>query len=166
MPYREQIGGGNVPRTGGPSGGPVGDLEPPAQPTLDGGPAARAAAEAAPEPPAARPRAVPGETAIDDAKPARREDAAAQQRAAEAAAQARREAQRPRIGDLIPADGPKVSAEERSRVKDEFFKVIAGKYAGLTVKPDAIAINRSNEQDWVIVSGEIRNSAGEEVGFF
>ncbi|GGS88437.1 phage minor capsid protein [Nonomuraea spiralis] len=39
LPYREQIGAGNIPRAGGPKGGPVGDLEPPKDngPTLDRG---------------------------------------------------------------------------------------------------------------------------------
>lgn len=39
--YREQPGAGNTPPRGGPQGGPAGDLAPPSQPTLDGGPAAR-----------------------------------------------------------------------------------------------------------------------------
>jgi hypothetical protein len=39
LPYREQIGAGNHPGSGGPEGGPAGDLGPPHEPTLDGGPA-------------------------------------------------------------------------------------------------------------------------------
>lgn len=41
LPYRERIGAGNIPPHRGPGGGPAGDLTPPVQPTLDGGPAAR-----------------------------------------------------------------------------------------------------------------------------
>ncbi|GAA2298364.1 hypothetical protein GCM10010402_66220 [Actinomadura luteofluorescens] len=39
--YREQPGAGNVPPRGGAQGGPAGDLGPPREPTLDGGPAPR-----------------------------------------------------------------------------------------------------------------------------
>ncbi|TYK47164.1 phage minor capsid protein [Actinomadura decatromicini] len=39
--YREQPGAGNTPPRGGPQGGPAGDLGPPREPTLDGGPAPR-----------------------------------------------------------------------------------------------------------------------------
>ncbi|GHH67572.1 hypothetical protein GCM10017673_14790 [Streptosporangium violaceochromogenes] len=41
LPYREQVGAGNIPGPGGPKGGPVTDLQPPVQPTLDGAPGAR-----------------------------------------------------------------------------------------------------------------------------
>ncbi|MGS2641689.1 phage minor capsid protein [Streptosporangium sp. G12] len=34
LPYREQIGAGNIPRAGGPKGGPVTDLQPPVQQRL------------------------------------------------------------------------------------------------------------------------------------
>ncbi|MEV4461480.1 phage minor capsid protein [Microbispora sp. NPDC049633] len=93
LPYREQIGAGNLPKPGGPSGGPVADLEPPVQPTLDGGPAPRPGAAAVPEP--ARPGApARGQLSLDDATPVRRDDLAAQQQAAEeAAAKARRKAE-------------------------------------------------------------------------
>ncbi|MEV1202803.1 phage minor capsid protein, partial [Microbispora rosea] len=67
LPYREQIGAGNVPKPGGPSGGPVSSLEPPVQPTLDGGPAPRPGA-AAQEPPTPRPaEPARGLLSIDDA---------------------------------------------------------------------------------------------------
>ncbi|WP_242908686.1 phage minor capsid protein [Actinomadura terrae] len=39
--YREQPGAGNTPPRGGAPGGPAGDLGPPTEPTLDGGPAPR-----------------------------------------------------------------------------------------------------------------------------
>jgi hypothetical protein len=42
LPYQEQIGAGNIPRAGGPAGGPAQDLGPTVQPTLDGGPASQA----------------------------------------------------------------------------------------------------------------------------
>lgn len=41
LPYRERPGAGNTPPRGGAQGGPAGDLAPPSQPTLDGGPAQR-----------------------------------------------------------------------------------------------------------------------------
>ncbi|MER7363582.1 phage minor capsid protein [Nonomuraea wenchangensis] len=39
LPYREQIGAGNIPKAGGPKGGPITDLTPPVQQTLDTTPA-------------------------------------------------------------------------------------------------------------------------------
>ncbi|GII84587.1 hypothetical protein Ssi03_25770 [Sphaerisporangium siamense] len=69
--YREQPGAGNTPPKSGPAGGPVGDLQPPVQPTLDGGPGARR-----PTPEAEQPRAgdeqVPGQQDLLDLKPARK----------------------------------------------------------------------------------------------
>ncbi|WP_113699174.1 phage minor capsid protein [Nonomuraea lactucae] len=47
LPYREQIGAGNLPKAGGPKGGPVTDLQPPVQEALPDTPDADAAAKAA-----------------------------------------------------------------------------------------------------------------------
>ncbi|MBA9003673.1 phage minor capsid protein [Thermomonospora cellulosilytica] len=68
LPYREQIGAGNIPPRG--QGDPAGDLAPPAQPTIDDGPAPAPPRRTRPEPeqpPAADDRtAGPGQAAIDD----------------------------------------------------------------------------------------------------
>jgi hypothetical protein len=50
LTYREQIGAGNIPSARGPKGGPVADLQPPVQETLDMTPAAQAEPAPAPEP--------------------------------------------------------------------------------------------------------------------
>lgn len=51
LTYREQIGAGNIPRAGGPKGGPITDLTPPVQQALDTTPA-----------PAPRPTPTPAST--------------------------------------------------------------------------------------------------------
>src|SRR5690606_20838702 len=73
--YREQIGAGNIPRKGEPSGGPVASLEPPAQPTLDGGPAPRGATATVPEPPARPATPARGQLTLDDAQTVRQRTA-------------------------------------------------------------------------------------------
>lgn len=82
--YREQIGAGNIPKKpGGPSGGPVGDLQPPVQPTLDGGPAPRPGATTVPEPPARPAAPARGQLTLDDAQTVRRDEPTVRQRTAE-----------------------------------------------------------------------------------
>ncbi|MGI5153605.1 phage minor capsid protein [Microbispora sp. CA-102843] len=184
--YREQIGAGNLPKAGGPPGGPVGDLQPPVQPTLDGGPAPRSAAASVPEQPPARPRAASGQASLDDLAAQQRaaEDAARARREAEEAAakarrdaeaavararkaaeeRARREANRPRIGDLIPTDTRNVSAEERARVQEAFYKVFRTEHAGLRVEPEGMGMLRRLGDDSVIISSAIKDAAGREVG--
>ncbi|GAA4059770.1 phage minor capsid protein [Actinomadura miaoliensis] len=60
--YREQIGAGNIPPgRSNPPGGPAGDLGPPTEPTLDGGPA--------PAPAPRTGRVAPDEPPLDDRAP-------------------------------------------------------------------------------------------------
>ncbi|MEU4234174.1 phage minor capsid protein [Nonomuraea sp. NPDC026600] len=70
LTYREQIGAGNIPKTGGPSGGPTTDLGPTVQPTIDGEPGATLSRHPTPEPEQARAEQarvdVPGQLSLDD----------------------------------------------------------------------------------------------------
>ncbi|MFF0860909.1 phage minor capsid protein [Nonomuraea sp. NPDC003560] len=72
LPYREQIGAGNIPKQGGPKGGPVQDLQPPIQDALPlGAPDAGIPARPAPAKPAApNPAQAEQKTKTEAAKPA------------------------------------------------------------------------------------------------
>ncbi|MFI6814439.1 phage minor capsid protein [Nonomuraea sp. NPDC050328] len=99
LPYREQIGAGNIPRAGGPQAGPVTSLEPPVQDELalgpaDTGPTAARPARPAPPPADDRARLEAEEAArrLAEGKAAR-EQAEREQREAEERARREREEQ-------------------------------------------------------------------------
>lgn len=97
LPYREQIGAGNIPGKGGPQGGPVGDLEPP---TLPSDTDAQAAAEQAK-------REAEEKAKREAEKKAKREAKEAAKREAEE--KAKREAE----------EAAKKEAEEKARLEAE-----------------------------------------------
>lgn len=114
--YREQIGAGNLPGKGGPSGGPVGDLQPPVQPTLDGGPGAQAPVPRGSEKPARAPE-VPGQLSLDDARTEMAAEKAARERA-RAAAEAKAKAQAEQAARAAAA-AKKAEEEAAAKAKAE-----------------------------------------------
>ncbi|MGW4411171.1 phage minor capsid protein [Nonomuraea sp. NPDC004702] len=71
LPYREQIGAGNIPKQGGPKGGPVQDLQPPIQDTLPlGGPDAGTPPKRSTPPPPAAPKPAQPPALAKQPKPA------------------------------------------------------------------------------------------------
>jgi hypothetical protein len=91
LPYREQIGAGNIPGKGGPQGGPVGDLQPPSKPDAPATP--------------------------DAEEQAREEAARREQEAREAAERARREAEEQARREAEEA--AQKEAEEKARREAE-----------------------------------------------